>query len=204
MTDERREFGFLYQRGPFWWLCYRVNGQEHRESSHSTSRREAEKLLARRQAELSVGIRAPDTKRLTFSDLADIVRADYKVRGRRSLKRLEISLAHLEAYFGTYRALGITGDRITAYEQERFDSRAARSTVNAELAALRRAFNLAVKARRLPLSAKPSISTPDPHNARSGFFEESDFRAVLAELPEPLRPAMEFAYWTGCGFKTKC
>jgi integrase len=54
-----------------------------------------------------------------------------------------------------------------------------------------------VKAHRLPLSAKPSISTPDPHNARSGFFEESDFRAVLLELPEPLRPAMEFAYWTG-------
>ncbi len=72
-----------------------------------------------------------------------------------------------------------------------------RSTVNAELAALRRAFNLAVKARRLPLSAKPSISTPDPHNARSGFFEDADFRAVLAELPEPLRPAMEFAFWTG-------
>jgi integrase len=47
------------------------------------------------------------------------------------------------------------------------------------------------------LSAKPSISTPDPHNARSGFFEEADFRTILAELPEPLRPPMEFAYFTG-------
>jgi integrase len=30
------------------------------------------------------------------------------------------------------------------------------------LAALRRSFNLTVKANRLPASAKPSISTPDP------------------------------------------
>lgn len=197
-NTERREFGFLWRRGRFWWLRYRVNGQEHRESSGSTSLREAEKLLAKRQAELSVGIlTAPDTKRVTFSDLADMVRNDYKVRGRRSLARLEISLAHLEAHFGGCRALAITSDRVTAYERERLDAGAARSTVNAELAALRRAFNLAVKARRLPLSAKPSISTPEPHNARSGFFEDADFRAVLAELPEPLRPAMEFAFWTG-------
>jgi integrase len=110
---------------------------------------------------------------------------------------LELSLAHLEGYFGASRALSITTDRVTAYERQRLDAGAARSTVNAELAALRRAFNLAIKARRLPLSAKPSISTPTPRNARSGFFEEADFRAVLAELPEPLRAPMRFAYFTG-------
>jgi integrase len=76
-------------------------------------------------------------------------------------------------------------------------SRSGPSDVNKELAALRRAFNLAVKARRLPPSAKPSISIPDPHNARAGFFEEADFLAVMAELPEDLRPPLQFAYWTG-------
>ncbi len=195
---ERREFGTLRLRGRLWWLRYRVSGREHEESSHSTSRREAEKLLARRQAELAVGqLTAPDAKRVTFPDLANMVRDDYRVRGRRSLPRLEFSLAHLEAYFGACRALAITSDRITAYERERLDSGAARATVNQELAALRRAFNLAVTARRLPLSAKPSISTPDPHNARTGFFEESDFRAVLGELPPSLRSPIQFGYWTG-------
>jgi hypothetical protein len=125
---ERREFGFLWRRGRFWWLRYRVGGHEHRESSHSTSRREAEKLLSRRQAEHTIGqLTAPDTKRVTFADLAEFVRNDYRVRGRRSLDRLEISLAHLEDYFGACRALAITSDRITAYERERLDSGAARS-----------------------------------------------------------------------------
>jgi len=195
---ERREFGFLWQRGRIWWVRYRVNGKEHRESSASTSRREAEKILAKRQAELSVGIlTAPDAKRVTFTDLADMIRDDYRVRDRRSLDRLELSLAHLEEFFRSCRALSITTDRVTAYERERLEAGAARSTVNAELAALRRAFALAVKARRLPLSAKPSISTPTPRNARSGFFEEPDFRAILAERPEPLRAPMRFAYFTG-------
>jgi integrase len=30
-----------------------------------------------------------------------------------------------------------------------------------------------------------------------GFFEEPDFRAVIAELPQDLRPALQFAYFTG-------
>ena len=198
METERREFGTLRLRGRIWWLRYRVNGREHEESSHSTSRREAEKLLARRQAELAVGqLTAPDAKRFTFTDLAQIIRDDYRVRGRRSLATLEGSLANLEAFFGACRALAITSDRITTYERERLDAGAARATVNKELAALRRAFNLAVKTRRLPPSAKPAISTPDPRNARTGFLEEADFRAVSAELPQAIRPALQFAYWTG-------
>jgi integrase len=196
--EERREFGSLRLRGRLWWLRYRMNGREHWESSHSTSRREAEKLLDRRQAELAIGnLTAPDAKRVTFTELADMIRDDYKVRGRRSLVTLEGSLANLKAFFGACRAIAITSDRITAYERERLDAGAARATVNKELAALRRAFNLAVKARRLPPSAKPAISTPDPRNARTGFLEDSDFQAVLAELPAPLRPALQFAYWTG-------
>ena len=34
-------------------------------------------------------------------------------------------------------------------------------------------------------------------NARSGFFEPDQFREVLANLPAPLQPVVEFAYITG-------
>src|ERR1019366_864262 len=34
-------------------------------------------------------------------------------------------------------------------------------------------------------------------NARKGFFEADDFRALLAELPAYLQPVMQFAYSTG-------
>jgi integrase len=35
------------------------------------------------------------------------------------------------------------------------------------------------------------------HNARTGMFEEAEFRKVLAELSDDLRPFVEAAYWSG-------
>ena len=35
------------------------------------------------------------------------------------------------------------------------------------------------------------------HNARTGFFEEREFREVLAKLSEHWRPPIEFGYYTG-------
>ena len=35
------------------------------------------------------------------------------------------------------------------------------------------------------------------NNARQGFFEQWEYEAVLAKLPDYLRPAASFAYLTG-------
>src|SRR5207302_7872861 len=64
-----------------------------------------------------------------------------------------------------------------------------------ELAALRFALRLAVDAGRL--ARAPKISTPNPHNARTGFFEPEDVAALMVELPPALRPVIEFAHVTG-------
>ncbi len=45
--------------------------------------------------------------------------------------------------------------------------------------------------------ARPPIPTLQVRNTRSGFFEDSELRALLPELPEYLRPFVEFAYLTG-------
>jgi site-specific recombinase XerD len=193
---ERSGFGSLRLRGRIWWLRYRIGGKEHWESSHSTSRKVAERLLVRRRTELDHGILTePDARRVRFEDLETIVRADYRTRGRRSLARVEIALTHLRETFGSNRALAITADRIAAYEATRLEAKAARATVNYELATLRRAFRLAVRHRRLP--SVPAISIPAPRNARTGFFAADDFAAVLEQLPEYLRPVMHFGYLTG-------
>lgn len=47
------------------------------------------------------------------------------------------------------------------------------------------------------LATRPEFSIPQENNARQGFFELDDFRAVQLELPKPLRPLVEFAYLTG-------
>ncbi len=197
-VTERREFGHIYRhpRSRFWWIRYRVDGKTHRESSGSTSLRVAEKLLARKQAEIGLGqFVAPDVKRTTFEDLARIISDDYAVNGRRSGDRLEDSLRRLRGVFGTARAVGITADRLTGYVKQRFDEGAAASTVRNELNALRRAFRLAKKAGRV--ARVPEFPTLELHNTRTGFFETPDLQALLVELPEPLRPLIEFLHLTG-------
>ncbi len=43
----------------------------------------------------------------------------------------------------------------------------------------------------------PEFPRLEAANVRTGFFEPADFAAVLAELPEPLKAPLEFAYLTG-------
>ncbi|HET7225581.1 MAG TPA: site-specific integrase [Candidatus Eisenbacteria bacterium] len=119
---------------------------------------------------------------------------DYVVNGYRSLDRAERSVAHLREVFGRDRAVDITPDRVSAYIRARLDV-AKPATIRLELAALGRMFTLAVRAGRV--SHRPSFPSIDVRNVRTGFFEEGQLRAVIAQLPEHLRPVIEFAYLTG-------
>ena len=196
-STERRDFGHLYRRGDTWWIRYSVGGQRYRESSGSTSEREAEKFLARREAELAVGsFTAPDVKRTTFADLEQMLRDEYVVQGYRSLDRVDCSFKRLATRFAGVRANAITLDRLNRYVRERLEARAALGTIWNELKALKAAFHLALRAGRVArVPAFPTLEGAD--NVRTGFFEEADFRAVLAELARPLRAPLEFAYFTG-------
>jgi integrase len=44
---------------------------------------------------------------------------------------------------------------------------------------------------------KPHISLLREDNVRTGFFEPEQFHSVLAQLPDALKPVIEFAYITG-------
>src|SRR5262249_1138567 len=93
------------------------------------------------------------------------------------------------------RAQDITTDRITAYVVARQAERAANGTINRELAALKRMFRLADISGKV--AQRPYVPMLREDNARKGFFEAAEFEAVLAGLPESLKPLAEVAYVTG-------
>lgn len=106
-----------------------------------------------------------------------------------------IALVHLRPFFIFDRVRDITSDRIGRYIESRQGLRAAPATIRYELACLRRAFTLALRAGKA--THVPDIPNISVDNARKGFFEPADFAAVEQELPEALRMLMRFLYLTG-------
>ena len=206
MSKTGTGMGRIYQRGvtkgqpavpgKIWWIQYGHRGKIYRESSESTKESVARALLKKRLAEMGRGkLIGPSEERVTLGDLATMVRDDYKVNGRKSSKRLETALVHLTEYFGTNRALDITTDRIRSYIVARQGEGAANASIQKELAALRRGFNLAKQAGRL--TTTPHIPGVKVQNTRSGFLSAADVDAVCAHLPAALRPVVRFAFLTG-------
>lgn len=187
----------VYRRGNVWWISYSYRGRKYRESSRSTRRREAERLLARRLEEIGRGrLVGPSEERLTFENLVTLVRNHYRVRGLVSLADVGRRARHLADHFARYRARDITTAAVEAYVARRIDEGAKPATINRELALLRRGFTLAIEAGLL--GARPCVIRPLPeNNARQGFVDPGDFARLLACLPLDLRDPIAFLYHSG-------
>jgi integrase len=192
--NKRRE----WVKQAVWWIKYQRPGEAKptRESAHTTRKGEALGLLRDRLSDIKAGLpTGPDVNKTTFEDLARLIEQDYEVNERDTLVRVKQGLEHLRGMFAGNLAVTITGDRTTAYALQRKAEGAANATINRELAALKRAFRLAAKMRKVAFV--PAIDMLREDNARRGFFESEQFAAVLAKLPVDLKPLAEAAYITG-------
>jgi integrase len=215
--------GMIYKRGKVFWIKYYRNGKPFFESSKSEKEGEARKLLRKREGEISSG-KLPGIyfDRVKFGHLKDDLIADYKVNGKKSLRSVQFSLAHLEKFFGGMRVTAITTPKINAYIQdrrqwtceiceERFDAQntcpycnstkvipgATNATINRELSALKRMLNLGARQSPPKVDRVPYIPLLRENNIRKGFFEHGDFLALRDALPDHLKGFATFAYKTG-------
>lgn len=197
---KQRARGCVFEHGRSWWVQYRTNGERVRVNTHipltePEGRELAETFLKKRLERVDQSPMIPG--RLTFEQLSELVRQDYVRRGRRSLDRAERSLAQLSKRFAGKRV-----DEIAAGLDGYVDARltvVSSGTVRLELAALKRAFALAVEKRPPILSPAdvpsfPSLKAGDP---REGFFEREDFEKVASHLPQHVVGIAWLAYFTG-------
>ena len=193
-----------------WWLDYGVRGARHRESSGTTRKTEARRVLRERirnrEAAKLVGrpdrvvlaqyAKGDDGTTKLVGGLRAVAEKQYDIDERRSKDRVVQYWDHLERFFGAgTRVLDITGVRLDDYAAARLAAGAARQTVNNELSALRRGFPLAID--KGLLAGAPAFRLPRVANARSGFFGDGDFAALLLELPAGVRDLVQFLCATG-------
>ncbi len=204
-----RGMGYLYQpqwrdcrtgeqkTAATWWISYSTHGKRHRENAHSTKEADAAKLLKLRLGQAAIGMPiGPQVERTTLGDILKMVEVDYAANGRKSLNRMKQAAAHLKEFFDAgAKARNLTADRITAYQAKRLEQGAKPATTNYEVAMLRRAFRLGSRAGKV--ATRPEIQMLHVANARTGFFEPEQYRAVMRHLPEHLQPLAAIAYITG-------
>jgi integrase len=190
-ADGRRQ---VYEN-PIWWIAYYHNGKEYRESSDSREEKDAIKLLKRRVQDLGRGIVGTKEERVTFEQLVEDLKNDYKVNGKRSLDNVELSIRHLKEFFAGDKARHITTDRVRKYIAKRQGEGAANGSINRELSALKRSFSLAMQAGKL--FHRPYIPMLEENNARQGFLDHAGFLALRNELTDYLKDPVSFLYLSG-------
>jgi integrase len=189
---------------PYLYIWYHADGRLIRESTKSTSKEYAESLLQRRMGEAGLGLKpAQDYKRVKYEDICRALLADYEIQGHASLVTRKKSgaktvsgLLHLNQFFKGRTATYISTDSIRQFIKKRKADGAENSTINRNLALLRRMLVLAKREGKIAeVPHVPMLKESDP---REGFLYLEEFEKLRAAMPENLHPIVTYMYSTGC------
>jgi integrase len=107
------------------------------------------------------------------------------------------SVNALNEHFEGYKAQAITTDEVKRYIKKRKDAKKANATINRELSALKRMFNLARQNSPPKVPQVPHIPMLKENNKRTGFFEQEEYQLLLRAIAPYMKGVIILAYETG-------
>lgn len=199
---------FQVKGSRYWHISYQMTGPDGesksiRESSGELTKTAAANKLKDRLLAIAGGnFLGPRIEKITVNELYQDLLQDYRIKSQSVDWAESVWDLHLKGVFSGVRAAHVGTIQITGYIEKRIGEKAARSTVNRELALLRRAFSIAFdaepqKVTRIPKFHKHIVS--EKGNERRGFIEEPQYRK-LAEAAAGklwLRTLLALAYTFG-------
>jgi integrase len=129
-----------------WWISYTVGGRQVFESSHSKSKKFAEKLLSIRQAEVAEGrYNLPRSNPPSLESWCKECIAS--VPNPNTRRRYETSLSSITSFFKQAKVSQVTVERIEAFKGARRHEEVKSATINRDLFLLRWCLKQATRQR---------------------------------------------------------
>ena len=189
----------LYQRpgSEYYYLDYLdASGRRVRESSKTTDRAEAQRVLDDRRGRVARGETVlPRADRITFDEARQNLIEAYEAKRTRDMQELTARLAHVTRFFNSRRLVSIKTADGHRYTIQRRGEGAADGTIINELDLLIRVLRVAYNGGKL--ERLPKIEKPKAAPARSGFVNDDQFEAIRANLPDDLKVFASVAYTLG-------
>jgi integrase len=176
--------------GSTWWMSFVADGRQHCESTRTSNRRLARKILDKRKGEIAEGrfrlvpSSSPRLKQWSDQFLETI--------GHNNTKRVYRSCVTMMLdFFGeNIRLSSLTANRIEEYKQKRLSTGVTPATINRNLAVLRRMLKLAFRRRLIaqnPFDEVEFLSERHRRQPRILTFEEE---AQLLAVASPMLRAL--------------
>ncbi len=189
----------LYKRGPVWWMSFMCNSIRYRQSTETADKKLAQKILDKIRGEVVEGKwfeRLPGEDK-SFKDMMEKYLAEHASK-KASAKDFEGYSKTLISFFGDQIVTDVTPKDINAYKTKRHQDGVKPATINRELAAMKKAFNLALKewewVRENPVL---KVSMEQENNKRDRWLKGEEEMKLLAASPPWLRELIIFALNTG-------
>jgi integrase len=176
----------LYKRGKNWTICYMVNGKQKCESTGTTNRRLAQRILDKRKGEIAEGRfqlpRSNAPRFETFSrEFLD------SIRHPNTKKRYASSIGQLKECFGDIRLSDLNAQRIENFKSERLADNVRGATINRDLAVLRRMLRIAERRRFIMVSPFLEMLEERKERRQPHILTFAEEEKLLAVSPEHIR-----------------
>ncbi len=159
------------------------------------------KLYRKRKTEILEGKKFPDKLRavVRISDLAPALLRDYEMNEKRSYESVERRLRlRVLPFFGAMIANEVATDDLDRYVDEPRHEGAENATINREIAALKRIYNLARRSRPPKVREVPAFPHLKENPPRRGFVIDREYQALMDCAPELwLKAILAVAYTFG-------
>ncbi|MFQ5779959.1 MAG: tyrosine-type recombinase/integrase [Nitrospiria bacterium] len=189
----------LFKRGKVWWMAITYQGNQIRRSTGTSNKKMAEAIIAKVQVKIIEGqfFDTLQEKERTFDEMMTRYMKEHLVKTR-SEKCNNHYLKSLLPFFGQYTLAEITPRLIAEYKSKRYDEGRAPATINRELAAMKAAFNLAIRewewCRDNPVS---KVSMEKENNQRDRWLSLKEEERLLKACPSWVEEIVSFALNTG-------